>query len=294
MATPVTEYDIIFLSYDEPNKEHLWSTLLNQCPWAKRVDGVKGFDSAHKACAELSDTEWFISVDGDNTVDAAFFDQEVEVDDKILCYSWRAKNMTNGLTYGNGGLKLWNKSGVLNMKTHENAEDEHNEVDFCWEGEYVQLNNLYSFTHINGSDYQSFRAGFREGIKLSLDRGNVLKPYEFKRTIHHLNYKRLCIWATVGRDVKHGDWAIYGTRLAMKMLMLDEWDYTVIRDYDWFENFWNEIRSKNLLEENMLLLERLKSSMQLDIACLDENGSKFFKTVYENPIHMQVMQRENV
>ncbi len=33
---------------------------------AVAADGVVGFDSAHKAAAELAETEFFISVDGDN------------------------------------------------------------------------------------------------------------------------------------------------------------------------------------------------------------------------------------
>ena len=45
----VTDLDFVFISYTEPNKEENWADLKNKVPWAKRVDGVKGFDSAHKA-----------------------------------------------------------------------------------------------------------------------------------------------------------------------------------------------------------------------------------------------------
>jgi len=62
----VIDNDIIYLSYDEPNAEKNYNDLLQKIPWAKRVHGVKGSDSAHKACAELSETERFITVDGDN------------------------------------------------------------------------------------------------------------------------------------------------------------------------------------------------------------------------------------
>ena len=47
----VTELDIFYISYDEPNCEEHWADLLNKVPWAKRVHGVKGFDAAHKAAA---------------------------------------------------------------------------------------------------------------------------------------------------------------------------------------------------------------------------------------------------
>ena len=65
--------DLIFISYDEPNADLNYADLLNKAPWAKRVHGVKGSDQAHKAAAELSNTDWFITVDGDNIVDEKFF-----------------------------------------------------------------------------------------------------------------------------------------------------------------------------------------------------------------------------
>ena len=55
----IIEQDIIFLSYDEPNAEKNYADLCNKAPWAKRVHGVKGSDAAHKACAKLSETEYF-------------------------------------------------------------------------------------------------------------------------------------------------------------------------------------------------------------------------------------------
>jgi len=70
--------DLIFISYDEPNADINFADLENKAPWAKRIHGVKGSDNAHKAAAELSSTEWFITVDGDNKVDPKFFNIEIE------------------------------------------------------------------------------------------------------------------------------------------------------------------------------------------------------------------------
>ena len=44
----ISDLDFVYISYMEPNKEENWADLKNKVPWAKRVDGVKGFDSAHK------------------------------------------------------------------------------------------------------------------------------------------------------------------------------------------------------------------------------------------------------
>ena len=65
MKLNLSEIDCIFLSYDEPNADKNWADLLNKAPWAKRVHGVKGSDAAHKACANLSETEHFITVDAE-------------------------------------------------------------------------------------------------------------------------------------------------------------------------------------------------------------------------------------
>ena len=107
----VIDYDIIYLSYDEPNAEKNYADLLTKAPWAKRVHGVEGSDAAHKACAELSETDRFITVDGDNIIRADFLQQELNISDDVKLsesvISWCGKNSINGLMYGNGGLKCW-------------------------------------------------------------------------------------------------------------------------------------------------------------------------------------------
>ena len=76
----VVDQDIIFLSYDEPNAEKNYADLCSKVPWAKRVHGVEGSDAAHKACAELSETDRFITIDGDNIVNAEFLGREFDLD----------------------------------------------------------------------------------------------------------------------------------------------------------------------------------------------------------------------
>ena len=75
----IAELDVIYLSYDEPQCEEFWADLLNKVPWAKRVHGVDGSDNAHRAAGESSETERFILVDGDNTVDPNFFNQQLAI-----------------------------------------------------------------------------------------------------------------------------------------------------------------------------------------------------------------------
>jgi hypothetical protein len=116
----IADLDFVYISYMEPNKEENWADLKNKVPWAKRVDGVKGFDSAHKAAAEMAETDFFISVDGDNIIDERFLLQTLDFDktDRKAVHRWRAKNIINNLVYGNGGLVGWDKETCLNMHTH--------------------------------------------------------------------------------------------------------------------------------------------------------------------------------
>ena len=63
MIVDIADLDCIFLTYDEPKKEEFWIRIQNMVPWATRVDGVKGSDSAHKAAAAASSTERFVLID---------------------------------------------------------------------------------------------------------------------------------------------------------------------------------------------------------------------------------------
>ena len=115
----INELDIIFISYDEPNAEQNYADLCAKVPWAKRVHGVKGSDSAHKACAELSETDRFITIDGDNRIRPNFLNQEINFEEhtdlQSCVISWAGKNIVNGLMYGNGGIKCWPKDFVLKI-----------------------------------------------------------------------------------------------------------------------------------------------------------------------------------
>ena len=303
----VGELDIFYISYDEPEKEKHWADLISKFPFAKRVDGVKGFDNAHKECARQSDTERFISVDGDNIVDEKFFDIELSfpegTDLSNSVISWCGKNVVNGLVYGNGGIKCWPVDLVLNMKTHENADEETKKVDFCWDLNYIQMNNIYSTVHNAGSPYQAFRAGYREGVKMSLDEGKVVKPNEFKKRIWPKNYERLITWQNIGADIDNGIWAIYGARLGCFDINLNpEFQLESISSFDWFKEHFDYVLFPKF-EGGDMKCEKTKLTWdyeKLYDACLETGDmlvdkldlelcdptpevGRFFKRVYTNP-----------
>ena len=96
------------------------------------------------------------------------------------------------------------------MKTHENAEDEKAKIDFCWTVPHENLHNVYSETIINATAQQAFVAGYREGVKMSLDQGQPIKPSGFGKKLQQSNLRNLLVWMTIGADVDNGYWAIYG------------------------------------------------------------------------------------
>ncbi len=292
MKIKIAELDIIFLSYDEPNAEKNWADLKNKVPWAKRVHGILGSDAAHKECARISDTDRFITVDGDNTIKQEFLDQVLDFDTHAnlekSVISWCGQNIINGLMYGNGGLKCWPKQYVLDMKTHENADPDNTnaQVDFCWDAQYIQQNSCFSLTHNNYTPKQAWRAGFREGVKLSLNRGERIAHSEFLKG-HPKNLNMLYIWTMVGSDVKNGDWAIYGAREGLEMTMLSDWDYVNVRDFTHLDEIWanrDELPEDILHNEIWNIGTNLINQLQLPIATqpLSEEQSIFFKTVNKN------------
>jgi hypothetical protein len=187
--------------------------------------------------------------------------------------------------YGNGGLKLWTREFVNNMRTHENSDpaDTKGLVEFCFDEKYYQFNTNYSTSVINGSPFQAFRAGFREGVKMSLNQGAKVSNI---KDIWWQNYQRLLIWCSVGSDVENGDWAIYGAREGCYLTNCTDWDYANVRDFEYLTTQWEEKYSKiteELLPYEILGLgETLKHELDLEIADLDKNGSKFFRSVYQN------------
>lgn len=276
----ITEFDIVFISYDEPNAEKHWADLVENAPWAKRVKGVKGFDAAHKAAAEQSETDWFITVDADNIVRPEFFEVQIDLNNNVECYSWNGNNAVNGLCYGNGGLKLWQKSHVMSMNTHENADDPRRAVDFCWENNYQQMPHTYSDVWINGSPYQAFRVGFREGVKLALDRGRRVESELMRTTLHPFNLRNLRVWCSVGHHIENGLWACYGTRLGWFKMCDLEWDHTVVRDYDWFLEMWDYEGDHSQDDIGHMAIElgqQLQDKTKITIPLLKSEESAFFR-----------------
>jgi hypothetical protein len=293
----IADLDCIYLSYDEPQKEEFWVKIKNMVPWAQRVDGVKGSDAAHKAAAAASGTERFVLIDGDNLPDESFFNLTLELKDEQYeqaVFRWRARNNINGLMYGNGGLSCWTKTFVNNMQTHENTDGrDETVVEFCFDPLYWAMHDCYSTTYPNGSARHAWRAGFREGVKMCLNKGARPTVSEFKNRVHQRNLDHLTIWHNVGADVDYGLWAIAGARMGTYMTMLTEWDYRQVQSFDALEELWSTVADQDpeLLANRMS--EDLATQLDLPVMTMFAEQSQFFKHHYRSNWHNQgAMVRE--
>ena len=294
----IADLDCIYLSYGEPQREEFWVRIRNMIPWAQRVDGVKGSDAAHKAAAAVSGTERFILIDGDNMPDESFFNLTLELPDEAwesAVFRWRARNHINGLMYGNGGLSSWTRTFVQNMRTHEATDGTtETEVEFCFDPNYWAMHDCYSTTYPNGSAFHAWRAGFREGVKMCLNRGARPTVAEFRQRVHQRNLDHLTIWHNVGRDAEHGIWAIAGARMGTYMTMITpQWDHRTVQDFAELEQLWLTIKDSNPDILAGRVAEDLATQLDLPMLTVLAPESAFFKQHYRSNWHNQgVMVRE--
>jgi hypothetical protein len=297
MKIDIADLDCIYLSYDEPQKEEFWVRIRNMVPWARRVDGVKGSDAAHKAAAAASETERFILIDGDNLPDENFFNLTLDFPDtqwEKAVFRWRARNHINGLMYGNGGISSWTRAFVDSMQTHENTDGrDETQIEFCFDPLYWAMHDCYSTTYPNGSAQHAWRAGFREGVKMCLDQGRRPTIAEFRDRVHRRNLDHLTVWHNVGADVEHGVWAMAGARQGTHMTMLTGWDYREVQSFDALGELWKEAGSRDPEELVIAYQDTLYTQLDLPMCMLNRDQSRFFKHHYRsNWSNLGIMTRE--
>jgi hypothetical protein len=222
-----------------------------------------------------------------NVVNERFFDLEIDDDPKIKAYGWCGRNSINGLRYGNGGIKIWRKQFVLDMRTHEAAESDRAQVDFCWEDGYRNFPVVYSESIINASPFQAWRAGFREGVKMTLLDGVRVPPQEIKERIWWHNIHRLRMWSTVGAHEENGKYAILGARMGTWMTNCTEWNYVDVRDFEILRDIYNEkVNHVNPEADAQFLGVQIKQQLGLDWPWLDKGQSKYTLDLYEETINL--------
>ena len=220
-------YDIVFISYHEPNAEENFNDLYTRYNTVgvfgdrvKRVKDVKGIHNAHVEAAKLANTSYFYVVDGDAKVVQDFkFSHTAEETDVVHVY--RSSNPINNLTYGYGGIKLLPTTLTLNMDTTTN------DMTTSISDKFKVMNEVSNITAFNTDAFSTWKSAFRECAKLS---SKTIKGQKNDET-----EKRLHIWTTVGGDVPFGKYAIAGAVAGRDFGLSSESDLQLINNFDWLK-----------------------------------------------------------
>lgn len=191
-------FDIVFISYNEPNADANWKALVSRFPYARRINGVKGIHQAHKTaanCFGISDMFWV--VDGDTEVLEDFDFKEPEGVWDQSAYVYKSQNPINGLTYGNGGIKLIPRYYASKI-TLDLVDMTTSMAPF-----FTSIDIIAGVTRFNTDPFNTWRSAFRECVKLS---SKIIDKQVDTETEERLN-----IWCTLGKEQAYGEWCIKGS-----------------------------------------------------------------------------------
>jgi len=216
-------YDIVFISYNEPDADENFASLKERFPLVKRVHGVKGIHQAHIAAAKKCFTKMFWVVDGDAVVLNDFkFDYISPEWDLDVVHVWRSINPINSLSYGYGGVKLLPRKMTIDMDVTTT------DMTMSISSKFKAMPEISNITAFNTDAFSAWRSAFRECCKLS-----VINNQE--------SLERLGAWCKLNEDVPYGAYAYMGA-LAGK-------DYgekntsnkealANINDFTWLQDHW--------------------------------------------------------
>jgi hypothetical protein len=218
-------YDIVFISYKEPNADDNWEALKSRFPMAKRVHGVKGIHQAHIAAAKKCFTKMFWIVDADAIVMDDFnFDYEVPDHQLDHVHVWRSQNPINDLVYGYGGLKLFPRKLTINMDVSKP------DMTTSITDKFKPVHQISNITAFNTGPFETWKSAFRECCKLSAKVIDRQKDDETNERLH--------VWQTVGKDRDFGKYAIQGAiqgaEYGEKYAQSPD-DLRRINDFDWLK-----------------------------------------------------------
>ena len=220
------KYDIVFISYREPNADENYTKLIERFPRAKRVHGVKGIHQAHIEAAKLCNTNLFWIVDGDAQIVEDFkFDYVPEYHNKEAVHVWRSLNLVNGLVYGYGGVKLFPTQQTINMDVSKP------DMTTSISTKFVAVKEISNITAFNTDPFNTWKSAFRECCKLS---SKIIDRQKDDETS-----KRLNVWCThTGNNVPYSDYALKGAKAGAAYGSRNKDDVNALKkinDFDWLK-----------------------------------------------------------
>ena len=225
LASNPKQYDIVFISYQEPDADENYQDLCKRFPRTKRVHGVKGIHQAHIEAAKLCDTDMIWIVDGDAIiVDEFNFDYQVPHWQKDQVFVWRSQNPINDMVYGYGGVKLFPRKETLNMDTSKP------DMTTSISSKFNAVKEISNITAFNTGAFETWKSAFRECCKLS---SKIIDRQKDDETNN-----RLTTWCSVGEDRLYGKYAIAGAKSGAAYGARNKGDVEALKkinNFDWLK-----------------------------------------------------------
>lgn len=215
-------FDIIFISYNEPNADKNWDELKTRFPSAQRIHGIKGIHNAHKKAATIALTKMFWVVDADAVVlpeftfeySAAY--KDIDYDTVYVC---KSKNPVNNLVYGYGGVKL------LPTKLSRKMKTDTFDMTTSISEKFVPLPEVSNITEFNTDPFNTWKSAFRECAKLA---SQTIDRQDSAETNH-----RLDVWTTIHNDADYSEYALAGAKAGKKFGIDNKANISLINDFEW-------------------------------------------------------------
>jgi hypothetical protein len=219
VASNPKPFDIVFISYNEPNADENYKKLCERYPNAKRVHGVKGIHNAHIEAAKLSNTTMFWVIDGDAVLlDDFNLTYHVPYYSKNNVFVWRSRNPINNLEYGYGGVKLLPKELTLNMDV--NSADMTTSIS----DNFNIMDDVSNITSFNTDPFNTWKSAFRECAKLA---SGIIARQDNRESI-----ERLDVWCTVANG-NFSEYALAGANAGKEFVNAHPDELNKINNFDW-------------------------------------------------------------
>jgi hypothetical protein len=275
MNIELSTYPVVFISYDEPNKESNLTKLKLLRPDVLVIDEVHGIKNAYQEAYNLVKNRYpacthVIVINGDNLISDTFFTlsfkfvKTTDLNDSILCFS--ARNIVNGNIARSDSVKLF---PVDKLITPTNK--------------FLDLNTVASDALVNGSPLQAWRNGMREAFKLCYKDGKFVHNLS---QIHWRDFDKLWRYMHLGSDVEHGLFTILGARMGCYLSTVSGYDLNIINDFTQLSELFKTVESYT---KNKIIEESNRLGRQLGHPCVqnvfNEIDSKKYRDSIKPPIN---------
>lgn len=182
-------YDIFFISFNESNAEQNWVRVKNLHPNAYRIHGIRSISKAHLVCNQLSSTDKFWTIDGDNWLleKLPSYVEEINEFDQV---QFTTVDAIDHQIDSAGSVKLWKKDSFVNTDMSKG--------DFC---KFATRNSIVirktlSEHRYDATPFEAWRHSFRRMVKCF---GGILPSNVIELNVNKLEkHKTLNIWSYRG------------------------------------------------------------------------------------------------